>query len=189
MDYKTLQMGGDIIKPIKYHIGEWKALEHLSKSWRWKDNILDVGCGVGYGVGMMKLLGFDNVVGIDLNPDKIIVGKRLGYKVFEQDLLDHPVRNYYDVIWCSHAFEHMQDATLAIERMKLLTKSNATFFFILPYPNLDPAPAHTASKQIGLTVDDKGKTVIQWFESRGLSLNYFKFSKFREPEIWLELYK
>ena len=30
MDYKELQMGGDIIKPIRYHIGEWKALQWFS---------------------------------------------------------------------------------------------------------------------------------------------------------------
>lgn len=189
MDYLELQMGGDIIKPIKYHIGEWRALNYFLTGQSRNQRILDVGCGVGYGVGMMNLLGFKDVMGIDINPDKITVGKRLGYEVYKQDLLDNPMANWFDIIWCSHAFEHMLDADAALQRLLLITNKKAKFYFILPYPDLDPAPAHCSSSQIGLDMDDEGNSVMDWFEYHGLGIAKLLFDDFREPEIWLEVVK
>lgn len=182
-------MGGDIIKPIKYHIGEWEALQWFTEKWAINDRILDVGCGVGYGTGMIKLLGINDVVGIDINPDKITVGRRLGYSVESTHLMNYHIYDWFDVIWCSHAFEHMENADSALKRLMLLTRKRAKLCFVLPYPDFDPAPAHTASKEIGLDIDDEGQTVIDWFTNHGLFLNRFKFDSFREKEIWLEFEK
>ena len=189
MDYHELQMGGDIIKPIRYHIGEWEALKELSVDWSMKDYILDVGCGIGYGIGMMNLLGFKNVYGIDINPNKIQVGARLGYNVYNGGVMDHPFEGIYDIIWSSHSFEHMKDAKVALQKLLQITKDKAQFYFILPYPDLDPAPAHTASREIGLDKNDGGETVFRWFEDNGLKYKNHKFSHFREDEIWLEFTK
>ena len=189
MDYHELQMGGDIIKPIRYHIGEWEALKELSVDWSMKDTILDVGCGIGYGVGMMNLLGFENVIGIDINPDKIFVGKNLGYDVFDLDVMRIPLVQPYDIIWSSHSFEHMKDANLALQKLLQITKDTSEFYFILPYPDISPAHAHTASKEIGLDINDSGETVIEWFTGNGLKYKNHKFSHFREDEIWLEFTK
>lgn len=188
-EYFDLQMGGDIIKPIRYHIGEWRAINNYSYSWGKHKKLIDVGCGVGYGVGMLQLLGFWDVIGFDMNPNKITVGQRLGYNVYHKNLMELDKINRYDVVWCSHVFEHMKNSELAASKLLEITKNNANFIFILPYPDLNPAPAHTASSQIGLDVDDKGKTVVEWFNSHRLRVNSYQFDRFRESEIWLECIK
>ena len=188
-EYVKLQTYGDIVKPIKYHIGEWKALCDFFDIYdRVNEKVLDVGCGCGYGVGMLNLLGFWDVLGIDLNLEKINLGKHLGYNVIAKDLLDFS-GDGYSLIWCSHAFEHMYDPEKALQKLLDITTDDAVFIFILPYPNLDPAPAHCSSKALGLTEDDNGKSVTQWFESRGLKKLEMWLSDFREPEIWLALRK
>ena len=96
---------------------------------------------------------------------------------------------FYDVFWVSHSFEHMLFPTLALGHWKPSADINAKFFFVLPYPDLDPAPAHTASEEIGLNIDDEGVTLVKWFEDQGLELIEKKFDNFREKEIWLKFKK
>ena len=188
-EYVKLQTYGDIVKPIKYHIGEWKVLcEFLEVHGTSNEMVLDVGCGSGYGVGMLNLLGYWDVLGIDLNLEKINLGKHFGYNVIAKDILDFSGEGY-SIIWCSHAFEHMYDPEKALQKLLDITTDDARFYFILPYPNLDPAPAHCSSKALGLTEDDNGWAVTAWFESRGLYVIDTQFSTFREPEIWMELRK
>jgi len=188
-EYKKLQMGGGTIKPIHYHIGEWIAINYLCSHLNKNSKILDIGCGIGYGVGMFNKLGFWDVLGIDLNPDKISMGKMFGYNIIEKDILDLDQSDFYNVIWSSHSFEHMLYPGKTLEHLLKITSYDAKFYFILPYPDLEPAPAHCAVKKIGTNVDDNADTVINWFKRGGLKNKILKFDSFREPEVWMEFSK
>ena len=189
-EYVKMQVDGEIIKPIHYHIGEWKAINMFFEGYPREAKILDVGCGIGYGVGIFKKLGFTDVIGIDLNPRKIELGKRLGYNIYQKDIMEFQHDNFlFDVIWCSHAFEHMLDPDAVIKKMLDITTDNASFVFILPYPDLYPSPIHCAAPILGTNIDAQAETVVGWFEDRGLSNMVTKFDNFREPEVWLEFVK
>ncbi|MCK5159329.1 MAG: hypothetical protein KAR08_09240, partial [Candidatus Heimdallarchaeota archaeon] len=95
----------------------------------------------------------------------------------------------FHIFWCSHSLEHFLDVEGVLEKIKRINEWEARLCVILPYPDLDPAPAHTASVQLGLNIDDEGKTVIKFFEDRGFKLVRHKFDDYREPEIWLDLVK
>ena len=45
-EYVKLQTYGEVVKPIKYHIGEWLAMNWMV-GLPLKSKILDVGCGNG----------------------------------------------------------------------------------------------------------------------------------------------
>jgi SAM-dependent methyltransferase len=191
LSYKEIQLGGGVIKPVHYHIGEWYAINHFISQSMVTDvatKVLDLGCGIGYGVGMFNKLGYKRVLGVDINDKKIEIGQELGYNVICEDFMKLQ-RTNFDVIWSSHSFEHMENPNLAIEKLIEISRDTANFYFILPYPDLDPAPAHCSSKEIGLSVDDNAITLVRWFESKGLRLLSRKFDKFREPEVWLKFDK
>jgi len=188
--YVEMQLAGPIIKPIHYHIGEFKAMEYLLKDCDRNSSVLDVGCGIGYGVGMLKkIFGFKYTLGIDLNPDKIKLGKKLGYNIYHKDIVNLDDKIVYDIVWCSHTFEHMLEPDRALEKMKRVTSKDVKFFFILPYPDMAPSPVHHSAPILGTNIDDKARTVIDWFTARELSIRDRSFSGFREPEIWLEFTK
>ena len=178
---------GQLHKPIHYRIGEYLAIQKMMNPIDRNNSILDVGCGIGDAVGIFAKMGFKSVVGIDINPNKIEVGRSLGYKVHCFDVIGMPsVTDYWNIIWCSHSFEHFLEPAYALYKMKEVTEKDGRFFFVLPYPDLTPANAHVASEEIGLTVDDGGKTLRDWFYDKGLMCVSYRFDDYREPEIWLE---
>jgi SAM-dependent methyltransferase len=193
MDYESyveMQVYGEVIKPIHYHIGEYLAMTQFFTVKQKTASVLDVGCGIGYGVGMLKkIFGFSEVTGVDLNPKKIEIGHRLGYNIVCADIMDIYDDSHYDVIWCSHAFEHMFDPYNVIQRLKQITKQDARIIFILPYPDINPSPIHCAAPIIGTNIQDNAETLVRWFESRGLFLVDKHYSSFRESEVWLEFGK
>ena len=182
---------GQVKKPHHYRVGERKAVDWFFKYEPLDARILDVGCGVGVEIRQLYNLNFDKIFGIELNPRKVEVCLRRGFDVVLGDAGLKQFESYgtlFDIVWSSHSFEHCLPK-LTIDNLKYITRYDAKFFFVLPYPDLTPANAHCASKEIGLNIDDGGKTLIQWFEDQGLELIVKKFDTFREKEIWLKFRK
>ena len=172
---------GQIEKPEHYHIAERAAIDHLFKDIPKTKSILDVGCGSGLGMKYLRKLGYKNVSGIELHPEKAkIAGAHHG------DVAFFGFPTLYDVIYCSHAFEHMFDPDLALAKMMEIAKE---FIFILPFVDTGDPKAHCASFEIGSRMDDAGETVNKWFVDRGLELVEMKFASYREHEIWLRFQK
>ncbi len=169
---------GQIEKPAYYHVAERKAIDHLFKNIPKSFSVLDVGCGSGQGMNYLRELGYEQVSGIELHPEKAkIAGAHHG------DIASFGFPTVYDVIYCSHAFEHMFAPSIALERMMKFAREQ--LIFILPYVDDGAPKAHCASFQIGTRIDDGGDSVNRWFTVRGLELIEKKLDLFREPEIWL----
>lgn len=69
--------------------------------------ILDVGCGDGKFLSLLKKGGFKNLTGIDLFIDETNLPK--GLKIFQSSLEDFKPNKKYDLIVSNHSFEHMDN--------------------------------------------------------------------------------
>jgi len=151
--------------------------------------VLDVGCGIGTGMLHLKSLGFQDVFGIDTDECRIQLAERRGLSVLCKDLEELGNYYFFDVVWSSHSFEHFKNPDKALDILMQNTTKDALFYFILPYPDLNPSALHVASREIGLNVSDGGLTLVKWFTDRGLKTLDIIYDDFRESEIWLKFRK
>ena len=77
---------------------------------------LDVGCGKGYGLLALRLLGYE-AYGFDINPDNIVYAKSLGFEdVLVYNLEDGiPFHGNFDLITCFDVLEHVRVLDKALE--------------------------------------------------------------------------
>jgi len=176
---------GQVLKPSAYHKAERKAIDYLFRDIPLDKTILDVGCGIGQAMAYLKDKGYEHVHGLDLNAEKIFVAHCFGMNARAGDVAQWQFRTRFEVIYCSHTFEHMFEPHRALWNLKEHARDGADFFFILPYPDAGDPTAHLASFDLGTRNEDGGAAVVRYFESRGLTLIEKKMDDFREPEIWL----
>lgn len=193
-EYVRLQteVHGQLKKPWHYRVGERRAIDWFFRDVPCRSRILDVGCGTGTGIKRLYELHFEKIVGVELNKCKVEMCQRKAYDVVHGDIatiyFDDPWTNF-EVVWLSHSFEHMFNPEYMLQNLYDITKDDARFFFVMPYPDINPNEAHFASEKIGLHVDDKGETLVSWFDDNGLEVVEKIFDNFREPEIWLKMRK
>jgi 2-polyprenyl-3-methyl-5-hydroxy-6-metoxy-1,4-benzoquinol methylase len=92
--------------------------------------ILDVGCGSGYLLQEMNVLGYKNLTGIDAfikNDISICKGK---VKIFRQDIFHHTTM--YDLIMCHHSFEHMDNPRSVLEQLYKMLNQNGFLLIRIP---------------------------------------------------------
>ncbi len=176
---------GQVKKPLHYRIGQRKAIEWFFEDVPEDRRILDLGCGEGTGVKHLNSLGYENVVGIDLHPKKIALGRKMNLDVFQRDIYTCEF-SAFDVVWSSHSFEHMLNPAIVVKILLERTTKFAEYFFIMPYPDTGTPRAHVASKEIGLYEDDNGVTLVNWFYDNGILCYFKKMDSFREKEIWMK---
>lgn len=173
-------------KPYKYREGQRRAIDWFFADVPKHFSILDIGCGDGTGLVYLKQLGFTNVKGIDLHSTKIELARRRGVDAQVLDFMDYPEDEEFDVFWFSHSFEHMFDPVATIEKVYSLSYSYPEINIVVPYPDTGPKEIHTASDIIGTRVDDNSATFRQWLAHRGLHIVEYKYSNYREKEIWVQ---
>jgi len=99
--------------------------------------ILDFGCGYGQIVSAIHALGYNNVIGADIEQDAIDFLKKQGYKVENVSDLDLFVKkraNFFDMIIMSHVLEHLPKDYIIpfLEKIKLLLKKEGILFVMVP---------------------------------------------------------
>ena len=179
---------GAIKKPWKYREGQRRAIDWFFEDIDKDKRILDLGCGEGAGIKHLLSLGYKDLVGVDIHPRKVQLARRRHLPVFQRDIHNFEFGGF-DIVWSSHSFEHMFDPSEAIEVLKTATKPDASFFFVMPYPDTGDETAHCSSREIGLREKDLGESVRKWFYEHGLLCRKQKIDDYREPEIWLKLRK
>lgn len=87
--------------------------------------VVDVGCGRGRNLEVLRRLGFPNLIGIDVNPSLIEIVKRKGYMGLTPEEFGSRVKHAsVDVIVLSHIVEHFECRSLLnflalyLERLK-----------------------------------------------------------------------
>lgn len=68
--------------------------------------VLDVGCGTGRNLDLLRDLGFSRIVGADLNPDLVSNNRARGHLCYTPEMLDEEALEPFDLILMSHIVEH-----------------------------------------------------------------------------------
>lgn len=100
-------------------------LKPLGKSLK----ILDVGCGKGELLLGLRVLGFDNLLGIDpfLEKNTFLDGKLFLQKEYLENM-----QGTYDIIILSHSFEHMSDPHGVMQNINSLLSANGVCIIRIP---------------------------------------------------------
>lgn len=106
-------------------------------SYAGNGKILDLGCGTGDTLVLLKGLGWD-VYGIDMDKNAIFTGKKRGLGNLRlgtyKDLDKYP-DNYFDAIRLYHVIEHLDDPSLCLSLINKKLKKNGEL--IMGTPNIE----------------------------------------------------
>ena len=131
------------------------AAEHLARYWLAAGlarglEVLDAGCGLGYGTEMIARAGASRVVGIDLAPEAIAtaserVGAAAEFRV--GDVQDPPFeKGAFDLVVCFEVLEHLEDPEPAITALKGVLREGGLLLASSPnrgvYPPGNPHHLH-----------------------------------------------
>ena len=98
--------------------------------------ILDLGCGTGDTLILLKKLGWDSY-GIDMDKQAISIGINRGLKNLKlgtyKDIATYP-DNYFDAVRLYHVIEHLDDPALCLSLIRKKLKKNGEL--ILGTPNM-----------------------------------------------------
>lgn len=85
-------------------------------------NVLDAGCGVGYGSSILARAGAERVVGIDLDPEAVAATNALGERQVEAvrgDVRQLPFEDAeFDVVVCFETIEHIEEGDAALREFR-----------------------------------------------------------------------
>lgn len=105
-------------------------------SWRRNGKILDVGCGSGDTLLLLKKLGW-NVYGLDIDKNALKIAKKRGVQSVTYGTYKDIVRfpdNYFDAIRLYHVIEHLDNPALALKIIYKKLKKNGEL--IIGTPNV-----------------------------------------------------
>jgi len=89
------------------------------------DKIIDLGCGSGRILRMLKRLGFENLAGIDINEHALELCEKAGLEVKRVDLSKDRLPYddcIFDVAICTHVLEHVEDVLHLIDEAQRVAK-------------------------------------------------------------------
>jgi ubiquinone/menaquinone biosynthesis C-methylase UbiE len=95
--------------------------------------VLEVGCGDGFALNVLKKLNFTGVTGCDINPEKIGVAVRHGHAVSVQDAHQLGFQSSrFAAVYCAHTLEHTYDGPLALKEIYRVLIPGGLVFIIVP---------------------------------------------------------
>jgi len=123
----------------------FRFLDHFKKILKKYDQknkklkVLDVGCGYGYWCHTLNENYDFEVLGMDLNINKVLYGKnklKLNFEFIEKVIEDEDFiasnENQFDIITCWHVIEHVYNPIIFIKNILKLLKKGGIFLFELP---------------------------------------------------------
>ena len=121
--------------------GELIEAEHQGR-YRWAaalaagSDVLDAGCGVGYGTAVLVRAGARRAVGLDVGPEAVLDARARAGDVAEfvlGDLQELPFPDAsFDLITCFEAIEHVQDAERALDELRRVLRDDGTLLISSP---------------------------------------------------------
>jgi SAM-dependent methyltransferase len=94
------------ISPLQFNQEQHYLVLVLSKFSR-NARVLDLGCGSGRNLELLRQMGFANIVGADINPDMISIATSKGFECIHSASLSFEAEQW-DIIIMSHLIEHFQ---------------------------------------------------------------------------------
>jgi len=97
-----------------------------------KQTVLDVGCGDGFFMEILRNLGFDLIYGIDVSQPLLATARRKGLRVVEGSVYDLTASGEVDVILLCDVLEHLENPGLAITKIYDALKEEGILYLIAP---------------------------------------------------------
>lgn len=110
-----------------------KRLQYFG--FRFKDKILDAGCGDGINIHLLASMGIDNIVGVDISAQLLRLAQKLNPNSrFVQASLERlPFRaNSFNVVLVDSVFHHLLRYDLALTQIHRVLKPNGCLCFLEP---------------------------------------------------------
>jgi ubiquinone/menaquinone biosynthesis C-methylase UbiE len=152
--------------------GQMIAVEHQAR-YRWAamaasgKEILDAGCGVGYGSAMLADAEATRVVGVDIDPAAIAdassrYGARDAVEFFQGDLLELPFDDSsFDLVVCFEAIEHIDRQDAALDELRRVLRDEG--HVLLSSPNRDVYPPGNPHHVHEYTPEELGEALAKRF--------------------------
>lgn len=118
--------------------------EHLARyrwaaAWADSRSVLDAGCGVGYGLQMMKGGGSSALTGVDISAEAVEASRaRLGQsaRIEQADIAALPFEDRsFDLVLCFETIEHVTDQDAALDELRRVLRP--TGMLAISSPNRD----------------------------------------------------
>lgn len=93
-------------------------------------SVLDVGCGDGYGMELLKRQGL-TIEGLDISPSRVALARERGLTVVQAPQEEMPFKDkQFDTLLSSHTLEHCYDVDKALKEYVRVSKRG---ILIVPY--------------------------------------------------------
>ena len=92
--------------------------------------ILDVGCGPGENLYLLRELGIKHLVGIDPYISKEVICK--GFEILKQTIHDLPNSQKFDLVFFNHSFEHIDDQIGTVIKVAHLLNQSGVCLIRMP---------------------------------------------------------
>jgi len=116
--------------------------------------VLDIGCGQGLFLDILKAKGFTNLVGVTLSDDDLIACGDKWHSCLKSDMSDLPVPNgIVDYVWCRHALEHSPYPLFTLYEFNRVMKKGSKMYVEVPAPDCPRAHEFNPNHYSVLTIN------------------------------------
>lgn len=115
-----------------------KSREKRLRQFNFKksDKVLDLGCGDGLNITLLRKKGIKNVVGIDISPELLTLAKKNNPKnkflIGSAQKIPFKAREF-DVVLVDSVFHHLMEYPKAVSEIKRVLQSGGRLYFIEPH--------------------------------------------------------
>jgi SAM-dependent methyltransferase len=105
----------------------------LLHPWRPGGALLDVGCGSGRYLDLMRSLGWSRVVGVDISERAVANARSLGVEAYAGDLAEIGFpESSFDAVSLSHTLEHVYDPAKLLAEVRRVTAPGGRVAIVVP---------------------------------------------------------
>lgn len=119
------------------HVGRYRFAASLAED----AEVLDAGCGLGYGTASLAAAGARRAVGVDLSSGALGRAREAapGVEFVEGDLLDLPFEDAsFDLAVCFEAIEHVSDPAAVMAELRRVLRDDGVAVISSPNPHNYP---------------------------------------------------
>jgi len=95
-------------------------------------SVLDAGCGDGFWMGILRDLGFNDLLGVDLSYSLLMRADSKGFRVAQYNVSRMSFRRRFDVVLMCDVLEHLPDVTGALDNVSDALKEGGILYLIVP---------------------------------------------------------